>query len=34
MKYQWIMYKLHCRAKGLNEHDFTNLKQWIEGYEK
>lgn len=31
MSYQWRMYKLYCRTKGLNEHDFKNLKSWVEG---
>lgn len=31
MSYQWRMYKLYCRNKGLNEHEFKNLKKWVEG---
>lgn len=29
--YIWLMYKIHCRANGLNEGNFKNLKNWIEG---
>ena len=31
MSYQWRMYKLYCRVNGINEHEYKNLKNWIEG---